>query len=135
MATIIVNTAKTEKGYSCNCNLLPGWIVAYTGDFEGFRNYVKESIDFYVECAKEDGTSYPKILDEDYEIVYKFDVQSLLEYYRGIFSFSALQTITGINQKQLSHYATGISKPRPAQAEKIAKGLRKLAKELQVVTV
>lgn len=135
MATIIVNTAKTEKGYSCNCNLLPGWIVAYTGDFEGFRNYVKESIDFYVECAKEDGTSYPKILDEDYEIVYKFDVQSLLEYYRGIFSFSALQTITGINQKQLSHYATGISKPRPAQAEKIAKGLRKLAHELQVVTV
>lgn len=130
-----MNTARTENGYSCACDLLPGWIVAYTGDFDGFRAYVQESLDFYLEGAKEDGETYPSIFDESYEIVYKFDVQSLLEYYRGIFSFSALQTITGINQKQLAHYASGISKPRPAQAEKIAKGLHKLAKELQVVTV
>lgn len=130
-----MNTARTENGYSCACDLLPGWIVAYTGDFDGFRAYVQESLDFYLEGAKEDSETYPSIFDESYEIVYKFDVQSLLEYYRGIFSFSALQTITGINQKQLAHYASGISKPRPAQAEKIAKGLHKLAKELQVVTV
>lgn len=135
MEKVIMNTARTENGYSCACDLLPGWIVAYTGDFDGFRAYVQESLDFYLEGAKEDGETYPSIFDESYEIVYKFDVQSLLEYYRGIFSFSALQTITGINQKQLAHYASGISKPRPAQAEKIAKGLHKLAKELQVVTV
>lgn len=49
-------------------------------------------------------------------------------------SFSALQTITGINQKQLAHYASGVSKPRQAQADKIAKGLHKLAEELKVIT-
>nr|DAZ70842.1 MAG TPA: antitoxin [Caudoviricetes sp.] len=135
MEKVIMNTARTENGYSCACDLLPGWIVAYTGNFEGFRAYVQESLDFYLEGAKEDGEKYPHIFDRHYEIVYKFDVQSLLEYYRGIFSFSALQTITGINQKQLAHYASGISKPRPAQAEKIANGLHNLAKELQVVTV
>lgn len=135
MEKVIMNTARTENGYSCACNLLPGWIVAYTGDFDGFRTYVQESLDFYLEGAKEDGETYPHVFDGPYEIVYKFDVRSLLEYYKGIFSFSALQTITGINQKQLAHYASGISKPRPAQAEKIAKGLNKLAKELQVVTV
>lgn len=135
MEKVIMNTARTENGYSCACDLLPGWIVAYTGDFDGFRAYVQESLDFYLEGAKEDGEKYPHIFDGPYEIVYKFDVQSLLEYYRGIFSFSALQTITGINQKQLAHYASGISKPRPAQAEKIANGLHNLAKELQVVTV
>lgn len=135
MEKVIMNTARTENGYSCECNLLPGWVVAYTGDFDGFQNYVKESIDFYVEGAKEDGEPYPPVFDGEYEIVYKFDVQSLLEYYRGIFSFSALQTITGINQKQLAHYASGISKPRQAQAKKIADGLHKLANELQIVTV
>lgn len=130
-----MNTARTENGYSCECSLLPGWVAAYSGDFNGFRKYVKESVDFYVEGAREDGEPYPSVFDGEYEIVYKFDVQSLLEYYRGIFSFSALQTITGINQKQLAHYASGISKPRQAQAEKIADGLHKLANELQTVTV
>lgn len=135
MEKVIIETAKTDAGYSCACSLLPGWVVAYTGDFDGFRSYVKESIDFYVEAAREDGESYPSVFDGEYELVFKFDVRTLLEYYRGIFSFSALQTITGINQKQLAHYASGISTPRPRQAEKIARGLHRLADELHVVTV
>lgn len=135
MEKVVMETARTENGYSCTCGLLPGWLVAYDGDFEGFRKYVEESVDFYLECAREDGEAYAPVFDGEYELAYKFDVQSLLEYYRGIFSFSALQTITGINQRQLSHYASGVSKPRAKQAEKIAEGLRRLAKELQVVTV
>ena len=75
------------------------------------------------------------MFDGDYEIVYDFDIATLLDYYRGIFSYSALQTITGINQKQLCHYASGISKPRPKQIEKIKVGLRRLAKDIETVTV
>ncbi len=135
MASVIMNTARTENGYSCACNLLPGWVVACSGDFEQFKKEVEDSIKFYVDCAKEDGDEYPAVFDGEYEIVYKFNVQSLLEFYRGIFSFSSLETITGINQKQLAHYASGISKPRPKQAEKIAQGLHRLAEEMMVVTV
>lgn len=135
MKKIVMNTALTETGYCCSCDLLPGWVVTGSRDFARFKEEVTESIDFYVDCAKADGEEYPSILDSDYEIVYKFDVRSLLEYYRGIFSFSALQTITGINQKQLAHYASGISKPRPQQARKIAEGLHSLAEELMTVTV
>ncbi len=135
MNKVIIDTARTMQSYSAACNLLPGWVVAYSGDFDGFRQYVQESIDFEIECAKDNGKTYPKVFDEEYELVFKFDVQSLLEYYRGIFSFASLQLITGINQKQLAHYASGISKPRPVQAEKIANGLHRLAKELQMVTV
>lgn len=123
------------QSYSAACSLLPGWVVAYGGDFDGFRQYVRESIDFEIECAREKGKAYPAVFDGEYELVFKFDVQSLLEYYRGIFSFASLQLITGINQKQLAHYASGLSKPRPAQAEKIASGLHRLAHELQMVTV
>lgn len=135
MNKVIIDTARTMQSYSAACKLLPGWVVAYSGDFDGFRKYVQESIDFEIECAKEKGNKYPAVFDGEYELVFKFDVQSLLEYYRGIFSFASLQLITGINQKQLAHYASGISKPRPAQAEKIANGLHRLAHELQMVTV
>ena len=135
MEQIVMKVSRTATGYCCDCDLLPGWVVSNDGDFDAFKAYVQESIDFYVDCARQDGDEYPSVLDGDYEIVYKFDVASLLEYYRGIFSFSALQTITGINQKQLCHYASGVSKPRPKQAEKIANGLHRLAQDLLTVTV
>ena len=135
MDKVVIETARTENGYSGACELLPGWIVASSGDFDNFKKEVVDSIRFYVDCAKKDGEDYPAVVDGEYELVYKFDVQSLLLYYQGIFSFSALQTITGINQKQLAHYAAGRSKPRPQQAEKIAKGLHDLAKDLMSVTV
>lgn len=135
MEKVVMNTARTEKGYSCSCDLLPGWVVAYGDDFEGFRKYVQESIDFYIDCARQDHESYPPVFDGEYEVVYKFDIVSLLAYYKGILSFSALQKLTGINQKQLNHYATGISKPRPQQEEKIRNGLHNLAMTLLTVTV
>ena len=135
MEKIILNVGRTETGYGCCCDLLPGWVVAGPDDFDEFKDYVRESIEFYIECAKEDGDKYPAVFDGEYEIIYKFNVASLLDYYRGIFSFSALQTITGINQKQLYHYASGISKPRPKQAAKIVDGLHRLAKDLLTITV
>lgn len=130
-----MDTAITETGFCCSCSLLKGWVCTGSPDFEEFKKYVQESVDIYIKWAKEDGNEYPKVFDGDYELVYKFDVRSLLDFYRGIFSFSALQEITGINQKQLAHYASGVSKPRPVQAEKIRNGLHRLAKQMMTVTV
>jgi hypothetical protein len=135
MKKVTINTARTEKGYSGSCDLISGWIVACSGSFTEFRKEVEESIQFYLDCSKEDGVPYPSIFDEDYELEYKFDVQSLLLFYQGIFSYSALENITGINQKQLSHYAAGRSKPRKTQSEKIANGLKELAEEMMSITV
>lgn len=135
MEQVVMETARTETGYCCSCELLPGWIVTGSDDFDAFKKEVQESVETYVEWAKEDGDDYPAVFDGEYQLIYKFNVGALLEYYRGIFSFSALQTITGINQKQLCHYASGISKPRPKQAAKIADGLHRLAKDLLTVTV
>ena len=135
MKKITITTARTERGYSGSCELLTGWIVACSGSFNEFQKEVVESIQFYIDCAKEDHESYPSVFDEPYELEYKFDVQSLLLFYQGIFSFSALENITGINQKQLAHYAAGRSKPRKQQSEKIAKGLRNLAQEMMCITL
>lgn len=135
MDNVVIKAARTDDGYCCACDLMPGWVVAYMGDLDGFKQYVQESVDFWLNGRREDGDMYPKVFDGDYQLVYDFDVATLLDYYRGIFSFAALQEITGINQKQLSHYASGISKPRPKQTEKIKSGLRRLAKDIEMVTV
>ena len=135
MEQVIIEASRVETGYCCACDLLPGWVVSYDGTIDGFKEYVQESIDFYLEGRKEDGIPYDSVFDREYKIVYDFDVPTLLEYYRGIFSFSALQTITGINQKQLFHYASGISSPRPKQVAKIKNGLRELARDIELVTI
>lgn len=136
MQKLVINTSKTPEGFSASCDLIPGWVVAYTGDFDGFEDYVRESIDFYVSCAQADGDPVPDILTApDLELSYKFDIQSLLEHYQNIFSFAALQYITGVNQRQLWHYAAGRSKPRPKQAQKIVNALNRLGKELVSLSV
>ena len=135
MENVVIKAARTNDGYCCACDMMPGWVVAYTGDLDGFKQYVQESVDFWLDGRRENGDAYPEVFDGGYHLVYDFDVATLLDYYRGIFSFAALQEITGINQKQLSHYASGISKPRPKQTEKIKSGLRRLAKDIEMVTV
>ncbi len=135
MKQIIIETSYGNTGFCCACDLLAGWVVTGSDDFETFKKEVQESIDFYLACAKEDGEEIPAEFQGEYELIYKFDVRSLLQLYQGIFSFAALQSITGINQKQLSHYAAGRSKPRREQAEKISNGLHRLAKQIMTLTV
>ena len=130
-----MKTSYTESGFCCMCDLLPGWTVSGSKDFNRFKAYVQESVDFYIDCAKKDGDPYPTVFDDEYEIVYQFDTCGLLNYYKNILPFSGLQHITGINQKQLAHYAAGRSKPRPQQAKKIENGLHAFAEELKTVTV
>jgi predicted RNase H-like HicB family nuclease len=71
-----------------------------------------------------------EFLEKEYELVYKFDIVSLLSYYKGIFTNSALERITGINQKQIQHYASGHRNPREEQRLKIENALHTLGKEL-----
>ena len=93
----------------------------------------KQSVLDAIQLIKEEFTpeNIPAILKGEYEIVYHFDVESLLNYYKGIFTNAALEKITGINQRQLQHYSSGLKKPRQPQLKKIEKGLHKLAAELQ----
>jgi len=74
--------------------------------------------------------SPPAALLSDYEIAYRYDAESLLRHYADVLSKPALERLTGINQKQLHHYASGLKKPRPAQRQKIREGLHRLGREL-----
>lgn len=80
-----------------------------------------------------DDKQIPAILKREYEIVYRFDTESLLQYYKGIISNPSLEQLTGINQKLIHQYSTGLKKPRLAQRKKIEKGLHEFANELLTI--
>jgi len=96
---------------------------------------MRQQMDFYKKTALEENFLYPDFLNEDFEIVFKFDTESLLEYYSGILSLSGLEKITGIHQKQLWNYLHKKSKPRKAQVKKIEKGLHALGSELIAISL
>lgn len=135
MEKVEVRVGKTPEGYCAGIDILPGWVVAVTGTFTDLKKETIESIKFYIDCAKEDGDEYPAVFDTEFELVYKFDIESLLTFYEKVISRAALGRITGINERQLSHYACGRSKPRPEQAKKIVKALHELGQDLLAISI
>ena len=135
MEKVIVNVAKTPEGYCASIDILPGWVLGTTGSFDDFKRELQESVDIFVEWAKEDNEEYPDIFDGKYSFEYKFNVESLLYCYNGILSRSAISRMTGINTKQLGRYAKGSTRPRQAQKTKIVEALHRLGNELIAVSV
>ena len=95
---------------------------------------VKKSMEDGMNILKEDcqekGYEVPDELLDDYRVVYRMDTKTFLQMYCRVFSKAGLEYITGINQKQLWHYANGKTKPRPAQVKKIERALHQLGEEL-----
>ena len=75
----------------------------------------------------------PEILTGEYEIVYKFDIESLLAYYKGLFTLRGLSKLIGINEDLLYQYAIGMKTPREKQRKKIEESLHKLGNDLLTV--
>ena len=90
---------------------------------------------FFKKTALELDFAYPEFLDGEFEVVFKFDPDSLLEYYSGILSLAGLEKVTGIHQKQLWSYLHRKSKPRKSQIEKIERGLHALGSELLSISL
>lgn len=105
--------------------------IAVTGDsVDEIKTSMCEAIEDYIQVCKEFDLEIPDQFKSEYELVFELDVCSLLKIYEGIFSKAGLEKLTGINQKQLWHYANGKSKPRQAQRLKIEQGLHRLGNEL-----
>ncbi|SHG28976.1 Predicted nuclease of the RNAse H fold, HicB family [Salegentibacter echinorum] len=129
MDEIKVIIEKSSDSYGAYSENVPGLYGAGNTPEE-----CKESILDAIETIKTlDDNEIPDILKGDYNITYKFDTESLLNYYKGIFTNAAFERLTGINQKQLQHYSSGLKKPREATKSKIEDSLHKLGKELLAV--
>ena len=94
----------------------------------------KHAIEGYIVALNMCRQPVPEILQEEYELIFEFDVKALLKYIDGTVTKTALAKVSGINPVQLSHYSSGLKKPRKQQREKIIAGLHKLGKDLLSVS-
>lgn len=129
MHTLNATIECLENGYSAYIENLDG-VVATGSTVDEIKKNLISALDDYVETCKELNLKPPAELTGNYQIDFSMDVKSLLALYDGIFTKSGLERLTGINQKQLWHYANGLSKPRRAQVLKIENALHRLGNEL-----
>jgi predicted RNase H-like HicB family nuclease len=114
---------------------------AWIEDIEGIYGVgatleeVERDIAKAIELYTEYNADAPAILKEQHKLVLAFETSGLIKYYSQFLSLPAMERITGINQKQLWHYANGYKVPRKDTARKIEIGLKKFAKRLEEETV
>ncbi|MEG0948971.1 MAG: type II toxin-antitoxin system HicB family antitoxin [Bacteroidales bacterium] len=134
MKTLIAIIEKSENNYSAYLENVDG-VVAVGASVDEIKQNMIEAIDILKTECVEFGCEIPEELTGEYELIFKMDVRSVLEFYSGIFTKAGLERITGINQKQLWHYASGNRNPRPEQVLKIETALHKLGQELVSISL
>ena len=125
--TVIVESA--PNNYAAYFKDVDG--IGVTGDtISEIREKMQGVIEDYVQTCKEYGLEVPDEFIGDYELEFKMDLKTFLNMYSGIFSKAGLERLTGINQKQLWHYAKGNVKPRKKQVERIQDSIHRLAADM-----
>jgi hypothetical protein len=136
MNTIQVKTGWSGKKYSCVADdtALNGIVIVTHKSLEGLKKAFPESLQFHVEGCVQSGDVLPQwLLSGDYELEYVLETSALLHSLDGILTRSAIARATGINEKQIGHYASGHRTPRPQQRQKIIDGIHSISRELASV--
>ena len=123
----------TEKNFSASLSdNVPGAVVIAAKDISELKREVTETLRFHVEGMLADGDEIPQWLaDGDYELEYEYiSAAALIHACEPYATIAALSRVTGINQRQLSHYANGLRNPRPEQRKRIVEGLHSIGREL-----
>jgi len=101
---------------------------------EAAKKDAKAALEGYIVALNRCNQPIPEILQSEYELVFEFDIEALLKYIDGTVTKTALSKASGINATQLSHYSSGLKKPRRAQRERIIKGLHTIGTNLLSVS-
>ena len=134
MKKVIVEIYFTGNNFCAHAPILLG-CVATGGNLEEIKRNIRDAIEFHVESSLIDNDPIPEVFKSDYELEFKLSTEALLNAYSDIFTKAALSRITGINERQLWHYASGLRKPRPKQRKRIEDGLHRLGAELLTLSV
>lgn len=110
---------------------------AWAKDVEGIYgagntlDEVKANVAEAVALFLEYNEDAPAVLKGNPEIELIFDITGLVKYYSKFITFPAMEDLTGVNQKQLWQYANGYKSPRKETAERIERGLKHFARQLE----
>ena len=133
MKQIHVTLELGKDGYGVWFKEVPN-VFGFGETVEEAKNDAKTALDFYIVALNKCNQPIPEILQGEYELLFEFDIEALLKYIDGTVTKKALAKAAGINPVQLSHYSSGLKKPRKQQKEKIVAGLHKIGRELLSVS-
>jgi predicted RNase H-like HicB family nuclease len=109
-------------------------VFGFGETLEAAKSDAKSVLDSYLVTLDRCNQPIPEILQGDYELVFEFDIVALLKYIDGTVTKTALAKASGINPSQLTHYSSGLRKPRPEQRKKIITGLHRIGRDLLTVS-
>ncbi|WP_430811281.1 MULTISPECIES: hypothetical protein [unclassified Carboxylicivirga] len=134
MQKINVTIDWTDTNFSATTNEVGGAVIVTAKDLGKLNEEFKSAFDFHVEGCIEDGDDIPNwVVTGEYEFEYHYTTAALLHKYDGILSRAALARLSGINERQIGHYASGLKTPRPATRIKLINGLHQLGNDLMSV--
>lgn len=110
-------------------------VITVGNDVKEIEKNMKEAVELYLDSCKEMNIAPVEVLQGELTLKFKIDAATFINYYSSIFTKAALSRITGINERQLWHYAAGVHKPRKQQLEKIQKGINALTEELAAINL
>lgn len=130
MKKVIVNISWSDKNY-CASAEINGIVIATNKSYKKLKVDFESAFKFHVEGSLQDSDELPEyIVSGAYEFEYIDEISALLHRLDGIVTRSAIANATGINAKQIGHYAMGLHNPRPAQRERIVAGIRDIGRNL-----
>lgn len=127
MEQLIINICASSDSFGAFSENCDG-IFAAGNTIEACKKDVLTAIELIKKNLPED--RWPEPIRGEFEIIWKYDTQSLLLHFGSIMSLSGIEQITGIHQKQLWSYMHGRTKPRAQQKQRIESSLHQFGKEL-----
>ena len=108
--------------------------IATGNSFDEIKKNMEDALHFHIEGMMEDGDPIPEEFEGDWEFDWQLTTRALLHYTEGYVTKATLAKATGINQQQLTHYASGYRTPRPAMRKRIVDGIHSIAAILAAVS-
>ena len=131
----IVEVIVEHDGNNLSAYIEGAPVITVGNDVKEIEKNMKEAVELYLDSCNEMNIAPVEILQGEFTLKFKIDAATFINYYSSIFTKAALSRITGINERQLWHYAAGVHKPRKQQLEKIQKGINALTEELAAINL
>ncbi len=132
MNKITVDVSWTGDNFCASwCDGQDGTVLVTAKTLKELKDDMAASIRLHIKGCIDDGDSFPKYLENgEYDIDYCLDAAALIRNAETFTTISAISRVSGINQKQLSHYANGVRHPRPLQIARIKAALAIIGTQL-----
>lgn len=124
-----------DKNYSAAPENEEVCVVVAGKTLDEVKERMEYSLGRHLAGMRADGDPVPAEFAGAYELEYHLSVRALLHYTEGLVPRTALARASGINVKQLTHYASGWRTPRPDMQRRITNGIRAICQQLSSVSL